>query len=90
MLQAPSDAGARFVLALLILAGFFGGFAIVVLLPIQTGLKDVLLVLLGAMVASYKDVTSFYYASSAGSKAKDAVIADVVGKVPPAPTPPAP
>lgn len=59
-------------LAVAITLGFFG--VIVALLhmtEIPASVKDILLVLLGALLASWKEVTGYFFGSSSGSAKKD-------------------
>lgn len=62
-------------LAIVITLGFFGVIAaLMVLGTIKPEVKDILLVLLGALLASYKELTGYFFGSSSGSAKKDEVI----------------
>ena len=43
------------------------------------GIKDAFLILLGAAIATYKDVYGYYFGSSCGSRENQAVLRDVAG-----------
>lgn len=62
-------------LAVLITAGFFGLLAWLMLKEPPTGSKEILNIMLGAMGAAWASVVSYYFGSSAGSAAKDKIIA---------------
>ncbi len=65
----------RYIQAFLVVAITFGFFATVFALftrtDIPTPVKDILLVMLGALLASWKEVTSYFFGSSSGSAKKD-------------------
>jgi len=48
--------------------------------PLQPTGKDAVLLLSGAVVASYKDVYGYFFGSSSGSDAKNAILAAAVNK----------
>jgi hypothetical protein len=78
--RREADGVVKSVLAAVVTIGFFG--ILIVLLrassDFPTGIKEMLLVLLGALISSFKDIMSFYFGSSAGSERKDRVIAESV------------
>jgi hypothetical protein len=78
--RREADGAVKAVLAGVIAIGFF--VILFVLFRAQTdfpaGVKEMLLVLLGALISSFKDITSYYFGSSAGSERKDRVIAESV------------
>lgn len=51
--------------------------ALLAFLELPQTSRDPLLVLLGAVIASYKDVYGFFFGSSAGNKAKDEIIGEI-------------
>lgn len=65
------------VLGVLIMLGFFGilGYILRYGLPDQGG--EVLLIMIGGLAALTTQVANFFFGSSAGSKSKDGVIADL-------------
>lgn len=73
-----ADSKARFWLGAIITAGFFATVFIALFVPTPAALRDILLVLIGALVGSFKDVTAYFFGSSAGSAAKDATIRELV------------
>ena len=76
-----ADSKARLWLGAIITVGFFGTVFIALFVPTPAALRDVLLVLIGALVASFKDVTSYFFNTTAGSAAKDATIRALVTPV---------
>lgn len=63
-------------LAVAITIGFFSVIAALMLLgDLPPSVKDILLVMLGALLASYKELTGYFFGSSSGSAKKDDVIA---------------
>ena len=65
------DEVTRVVVGSLVIAGFFAALYFVMVLKIDAGVRDALLVLLGALGAKFSTVVDFVFGSSAGSKAKD-------------------
>lgn len=80
-------------LAIAITFGFFGVIAVLMYRgTIDPGVKDILLVLLGALLASYKELTGYFFGSSSGSAKKDDTIvaqAAAAATIAAGPTPPA-
>ena len=72
-----TDAYVRLLLSAVITLGFFGTVAMLLFASTPPDHRDVLLVLIGALVANYKDVISFYFSTSASSQAKDATIREL-------------
>lgn len=70
------DAKMKAVLAVIIVLGFFGVITgLFFVKDISSSVKDVLLVMFGALIASYKEVTGYFLGSSSGSARKGDVIA---------------
>lgn len=68
------------VLALLAIIGFLAaGFALLSSPALPDSVKDVLLILVGALVAIVKDVYGYYFGSSEGSAKKTELLAPPVG-----------
>ena len=78
------DSFMRAALGALITLGFFAVVFVVIFVPVNPSVKDVVLVLLGALIASFKEVTGFFFGSSSGSTKKDETIAN---QLPPASPP---
>ena len=70
--------------------GFIAMCALLYLREIPASQKDIALVLLGALIASFKDVGSFFTGSTMSSQAKDAIIGDIASKKAPPPGEPPP
>jgi len=69
-------------LALAAIIGFFGAIIVLISAPeIPGSVKDILLILIGALVAIVKDVFGYYFGSSEGSARKTELLT-------PAPAPP--
>lgn len=81
-MKPPSDAAARALLGGLITLGFFGTVFVVLFVPVPTTVRDIVLVLLGALIASFKEVTGYFFGSSSGSTSKDETIARAIQDVP--------
>ena len=62
-------------LAALVTAGFFGMLAIMAFHDLPTGNRDMLNIMLGSLGAAWVAVVSYYFGSSAGSRAKDQALA---------------
>lgn len=77
-----NDNRAKLLLAAIITLGFFGTVAITIFVPTQTGMRDILLVMIGALVGSFKEVTGYYFGSSAGSVTANATIRELVAAPP--------
>ena len=60
---------------MLVTAGFFGMLATLAFQDLPTTNKDMLNVMLGSLGAAWVAVVSYYFGSSAGSRAKDAALA---------------
>ena len=62
-------------LAFMVTAGFFG--VLWVLMTAQTGgfMRDSLLIMVGALGAAFGSVVNYYFGSSSGSAAKNALLA---------------
>lgn len=83
-----ADSKARLWLGALITIGFFGIVTVTLFVPTPTALRDILLVLIGALVGSFKDVTSYYFGTTAGSSAKDSTIRELAVQAVPLQLPP--
>ena len=62
---------------IIVTVGFVGMCVMLYLHEIPASQKDIALVLLGALIASFKDVGSFFTGSTMSSQAKDKVIGDI-------------
>lgn len=58
-------------MALLVMSGFFAVLAVLIVREVPAGNKEALLIMLGVLASSYKDVVGFQWGSSYGSQAKD-------------------
>ncbi len=65
------------VLSILAVISLLACIALLAFLNLPPGGRDAILILLGAVVASYKDVYGYYLGSSAGSAAKDQTISKI-------------
>lgn len=73
--QSSYDSRMKAFLAVFIVTGFFAVVAgLFFVHEIEGSVKDVLLVMLGALLSSFKEVVGFFYGSSSGSAAKGATI----------------
>ena len=63
------------VLAMLVSAGFFGMLSVMAFHDLPVGNRDMLNIMLGSLGAAWVAVVSYYFGSSAGSRAKDGSIA---------------
>jgi len=59
------------VLAMLVTAGFFGMLSVMAFHDLPVGNRDMLNIMLGSLGAAWVAVVSYYFGSSAGSRAKD-------------------
>ena len=76
--QVAMRDGTPTVLALLVTAGFFGMLGIMAFRDLPIPNKDMLNVMLGSLGAAWVAVVSYYFGSSAGSRAKDDALANAV------------
>ncbi len=65
---------AQLMVSTLVMVGFYGTIAVLLFRPvdIQPAIRDVLLVLVGVLAGSFKDVTGYWVGSSHGSTLKTA------------------
>lgn len=63
------------ILAYTSVIGFFTIIALLIFHPFPPETKDALLILLGALISTYKDVYGFFFGSSQGSEDKTAILA---------------
>lgn len=63
-------------LAAAIVAGFFGVIGLLIFHKGETGMRDALLILVGALGAAFGAVIQFYFGSSSGSAKKDQLLAE--------------
>jgi hypothetical protein len=63
------------VLAMLVSGGFFGMLSVMAFHDLPVGNRDMLNIMLGSLGAAWVAVVSYYFGSSAGSRAKDSSIA---------------
>jgi len=61
------------ILAVLILIGFFGAIAFMLVFPLPAPGHDALLIMIGALAAAFGMVISYYFGSSSGSATKTAL-----------------
>lgn len=73
------------VYCIVVTVGFIAMCALLYLREIPASQKDIALVLLGALIASFKDVGSFFTGSTMSSQAKDAIIGDIAANKKPPP-----
>lgn len=67
------------VLAFLAIAGLIGIGIVLFIFEIPPGAKEMLMIIVGALVSRAGDVYAFYFGSSRGSKEKDGVLAGLQG-----------
>lgn len=79
----PTVSLARLIVAILVITGFFVVVWAVLYYGVKTEVKDIIILLIGALLGSYKDVTNFLFSSSAGSADKDKTIAQLAKSGPP-------
>ncbi len=70
-----NDATMRALLGAVITLGFFVVVFVVLFVPVPSTVRDIVLVLLGALIASFKEVTGFFFGSSAGAVTANATLA---------------
>lgn len=70
----------RFIIGVLVIIGFFLVVAGVLMLPIKADVKDIILILIGALVGEFKNATGYFFSTSASSTVKDEVIKQAVAK----------
>lgn len=71
----PRDSTMKALLAVIIVLGFFAVLAALFFAKeLGESVKDVLLVMLGALIAAFKEITGFFFGSSSGSAAKSATL----------------
>lgn len=75
--EATVKDGVPGLLASLVTIGFFGLLGWLMLAEPPTGSKDILNLMLGALGAAWTSIVAYYFGSSAGSAAKDKLIAGV-------------
>lgn len=68
------------VLAGVVCLGFFGTLIGLLLYGLPPRGQDAVLILLGALSAAFTAIVNYYYGSSSGSKAKEQIIDQMVGK----------
>lgn len=61
-------------LALLLTVAILGLVYLMMYIPIPAGSKDVILLVIGGLLARLSDVLSFYYGSSEGSRSKTEIM----------------
>ena len=71
---------APMILASVVCAGFFGTLIGLLLYGLPSKGQDAVLILLGALSAAFTAIVNYYYGSSSGSKAKEQIIDQMVGK----------
>ena len=68
------------VLAAVVCAGFFGTLGGLILYGLPQKGQDALLIMLGALGSAFTAIISYYFGSSSGSRAKEAIIEQMAGK----------
>lgn len=68
------------ILAGVVCLGFFGTLIGLLLYGLPSRGQDAVLILLGALSAAFTAIVNYYYGSSSGSKAKEQIIDQMVGK----------
>ena len=67
-------------LAIVISAGFFSLLALLAFRSVPVENRDIIMTMVGVLGTAWIGVTSYYFGTSSGSKAKDAVIGRMAGK----------
>lgn len=62
------------VLAAMVCLGFFGALAALLYISIPSDSKEAVMLVIGALIASFSTVVGFYFGSSSSSKSKDKTI----------------
>lgn len=70
---------------IIVTLGFICQCVLLYLHEIPVSQRDIALIVIGALIASFKDVGNYFTGSTAGSQRKDDVIAEIAKKGPPAP-----
>lgn len=70
-MSATKDNTRADTLAILAVAGFLAALFTVMFVPVEGTSRDIMLILIGALVIIVKDVYSFEFGSSRGSREKD-------------------
>ena len=73
---------AQYILAGIVVVGFFA----VLVLMIQQGVRDAVMLMIGTLAAAFGGVIGYYYGSSAGSARKDLLLAQSAPVNPVTPT----
>jgi VIT1/CCC1 family predicted Fe2+/Mn2+ transporter len=68
------------ILASVVCAGFFSTLIGLLLYGLPSKGQDAVLILLGALSAAFTAIVNYYYGSSSGSKAKEQIIDQMIGK----------
>lgn len=75
MNQEPTTPMAK--LSVVVTIGFFGVLVLLMFAPINLELKDPLLLMLGALIANFNSITSFYFGTTRSSQHKDDTITEL-------------
>ena len=70
----------QYILGGLLVAGFFSLLILLVLRVVPAENKDLLNIVVGALIGSFTSVVGYFYGSSAGSAAKEKTISDIATK----------
>jgi len=70
----------QYILGGLIVVGFFTLLVLLVLRVVPAENKDLLNIVVGALIGSFAAVVGYFYGSSAGSAAKEKTISDIATK----------
>lgn len=78
--QADTKDKTPMVLAGVVCIGFFGTLVSLMFYGLPNRGQDALLIMLGALGAAFTAIINYYYGSSSGSRAKEAIIEQMAGK----------
>ena len=70
----------QYILGGLLVAGFFALLILLVLRVVPMENKDLLNIVVGALIGSFTSVVGYFYGSSAGSAAKEKTLSDIATK----------
>jgi drug/metabolite transporter (DMT)-like permease len=77
----------QYILGALIVIGFFALLYMLVRAEVPDKNKDLLNLIVGALIGSFATIVGYFYGSSSGSSAKDKTISDIALKNPDPPQP---
>ena len=73
----------KYILGGLVVAGFFTLLYLLVVKSVPEPNKDLLNLVVGALIGSFAGVVNYFFGSSAGSAKKDQTISDIASNKPP-------